>query len=111
MKNSKGLFIKDPNYWRMPRKQKKKIPKNTMYCYTPLTKPGYMEDGRWGYKIKPCEFYTWIKYKDMEPKPGWMDKEWLDEYGEKEDSWCKLIKADILDQCKSCGSRYPKYFE
>ena len=32
----------------------KEIPKG-MYCYTMLTKPGSMENGKWGYKTKPCK--------------------------------------------------------
>lgn len=109
MKNEKGLFIKSPYYWRVPRKLKKQIPKDTHYCYTPLSKPGIMEDGKWGYYIKVCSFYTHIKYKDMKPIPEWMDQEFLDEYGEQKESWCKLIKYGIDDQCKSCGLKTGKY--
>lgn len=108
MKNSKGLFVKNPNTWRVPRKIKKKIPKDTFYCYTPLTNPGVMEDGKWGFKIKTCPFLTYIKIKDMNPKPSWMDDEFLAEYGEEEVSWCGVVKVEIEDQCKSCGLRYPK---
>ena len=49
MKNNKGLFIKDPNKSRIPRKLKKQIPKDTVYCYTPLSEPRIMEDGVWGF--------------------------------------------------------------
>lgn len=108
MKNFKGLFIKR-EYSRIPRKLKKQIPKNTMYCYTPLTEPGIMEDGVWGYKIKQCPFSTYIKNKDMNPMPSYMDKKLLDEYGEEYTNWCKLVKYEIEDQYKSCGKRYPKF--
>lgn len=43
MKNEKGLFIKSPNYWRIPRKLKKQIPKDTPYCYAPTSAFGIME--------------------------------------------------------------------
>ena len=46
-KNEKGLFVKNPHFWRIPRKKKKQIPKDTFYCYTPTSKPGIMKDGRW----------------------------------------------------------------
>lgn len=108
MKNSKGLFVKNTNKWRVPRKLKKKIPKDTFYCYTPLTNPGFMENGSWGFKIKPCPFSTYIKFKEMNPKPKWISQDFIDEFGEDEVNWCKLAKTDIEDQCKSCGLRYPK---
>jgi hypothetical protein len=38
----------------------KEIPEG-MYCYTMLTEPGVMEDGKWGYKTKPCKYYRNIK--------------------------------------------------
>jgi len=109
MKNEKGLFIKSPYYWRVPRKLKKQIPKDTHYCYIPLSKPGIMEDGKWGYYIKVCPFYTHIKYKDMKPIPEWMDQEFLDEYSETKSPWCKLAKCDVMDQCKSCGLKTGRY--
>lgn len=107
MKNSKGLFVKT-NKFRIPRKLKKRIPKDTVYCYTPLTNPGVMEDGRWGYKIKVCPFLSSIKFRDLKPLPEWVGQEQLDEYGDEMVSWCKLVKVEIDDQCKSCGLRYPK---
>lgn len=108
MKNSKGLYIKR-EYNRIPRKLKKKIPKDTFYCYIPLTKPGFMEDGKWGYKIKLCPFSTYIKIKDMKPIPSWCDQEYIDKYGDEETNWCKLIKGEIEDQCKSCGLKQGKW--
>lgn len=104
IKNEKGLFIKS-GFTRIPRKKKKKIPKDTFYCYTPLTKPGIMEDGQWGYKIKTCPYLDWIKVKDMSPSPSYLTNSDIDEFGENEVTWCKLIKYEIDDQCKSCGSR------
>jgi hypothetical protein len=35
-----------------------------------------------------------------------MDDEHVEEYGEKQEGWCKLVKTDIDDQCKSCGLKY-----
>ncbi len=109
MKNEKGLFIKDPYFWRVPRKLKKQIPKNTHYCYTPLSEPGIMKDGKWGYYIKTCPFYTYKKFKDMKPRPSWFSSEFIEEHGEAEDSWCKLAKCSIEDQCKSCGLKTGRY--
>lgn len=106
MKNEKGLFIKNPNFWRVPRKLKKQIPSNTHYCYIPTSKPGIMDCGRWGYTIKVCPFYAWIKYKDMKPIPDWMDSEDIQKYGEEKVGWCKLVKCEVMDHCKSCGLKY-----
>lgn len=90
---------------RIPRKLKKKIPKGH-YCYTYL-KPFYNENGNYGgYTIKPCPFYKWVKFKDMNPKPDWIDDEFIQEYGEEKEGWCSLVKWQIEDQCKSCGERY-----
>lgn len=104
MKNSKGLFIKNPNSWRVPRKLKKKIPKDTHYCYIPTSGLKHFEDGSYGYSIKLCHFYDWRKIKDL--KPPYLDEEDLEKYGEETVGYCKLIKCEIDDQCKSCGQRY-----
>lgn len=83
---------------RIPRKLKKQIPKG-LYCYT-----GISFDYKTGiYHIKQCPFYTNVKFKDMKPLPKWIDEDFLDEYGENKHGWCKLVKTDIEDQCKSCG--------
>ena len=103
-KNEKGLFVKNPHFWRIPRKKKKQIPKDTFYCYTPTSKPGIMEDGRWGYNIKLCPFFDWKKLKDI--KPDYLDEDDLVKYGEDSVGYCNLIKFEIDDQCKSCGSKY-----
>ena len=103
-KNEKGLFVKNPHFWRIPRKKKKQIPKDTFYCYTPTSKPGIMKDGRWGYSIKLCPFYNWKKLKDL--KSDYLDEDDLTKYGENSVGYCNLIKFEIDDQCKSCGSRY-----
>jgi hypothetical protein len=105
MKNSKGLFIKR-EYGRVPRKLKKQIPKNTHYCYTPTSGFKYFEDGSYGFETKVCPFSTWIKFKDMNPKPEWCDEKDLIEYADENINWCKLVKTEIEDQCKSCGLRY-----
>ncbi len=103
-KNEKGLFIKNPNFWRIPRKKKKQIPKNTHYCYTPTSEPGIMDDGKWGYTIKMCPFYTYRKLRDL--KPDYLDKDDLIEFGEDSVGCCSLLKCEIDDCCKYCGSRY-----
>lgn len=68
---------------KVPRKLKKKIPKG-MYCYS----------------FKTCVFYDNIKIKDkrIETKDE-IDLEFPNEYI----GFCKLVKCEIDDQCKSCG--------
>ncbi len=90
---------------KIPRKKKKQIPIG-LYCYTPI---GF--DWSTGiYHIKTCPFYGHIKIKDIpvNQRPKWMDDEYVKEYGDKEESWCRLVKTDVMDQCKSCGERYGK---
>ena len=106
MKNDKGLFIKNPERWRIPRKLKKQIPKDTHYCYTPTSGWKTFKDGKSGYSIKPCPFYDYIPLKDMKPTPEWMDEESIIKFGDEKEGWCKLIKYQIEDQCKSCGLKY-----
>ena len=106
MKNDKGLFIKSPNYWRIPRKLKKRIPKDTPYCYTPTSDFGIMEDGRYGYTIKTCPFYSWRKIKDLKPLPDYLDESDLGGFGEDTVGWCKIVKGEIDDCCKSCGLKH-----
>lgn len=86
--------------FRVPRKLKKKIPKG-LYCYT-----GINFDYSTGiYHTKPCPFFEYKKHKDIpiNQRPDWMDDEYVAEFGEESDGWCKLLKFDIDDQCKSCG--------
>ena len=92
---------------RIPRKKKKQIPKG-WYCYEQTSGMKYFEeDGTTGYDIKVCPFYTHIKYNDIPKKhlPNWLDEEFLAKHGDEYESWCKLIKTDIMDQCKSCNER------
>lgn len=107
LKNEKGLFIKNPDRQRIPRKLKKQIPKNTHYCYSPIKFP--CDENNWKYEIKCCPFYGHIKIKDMKPYPDWMDEEFINKYGEETTGWCKLIKYEIEDQCKSCGINQGKW--
>lgn len=106
MKNEKGLFIKDPDKWRIPRKLKKQIPKDTHYCYTPTSGMQHFKDGSYGYTIDRCTFWDYIKIKNMEPLPDYLDEEYVKKYGEEKGGWCKLVKCMIDDQCKSCGLKY-----
>ena len=75
--------------FRMPRKSKKKIPKNTFYCYTPLTGMIYEEGKLPYYKIKRCPFYNYVNGLE---------------------GYCKLLKCEIIDQVKECGVRYGKSY-
>jgi hypothetical protein len=95
---------------RIPRKKKKQIPVG-LYCYTATSGMKYFPDGSYGYEIKRCPFYGSIKIKDIPVKdrPKWMDDEYVKEFGEREESWCRLVKTDVMDQCKSCGERYGKH--
>jgi len=67
---------------RIPRKLKKKIPKDTPYCYSPDIKENKQFAGLFTYGIKSCPFY-----KSMGRTEG----------------WCRLIRDEVMDQCKSCG--------
>ena len=69
---------------------------------------GIMDDGRYGYTIKTCPFYSWRKIKDLKPLPWYLNSNDLGEFGEDTVGWCKLIKGEIDDQCKNCGLKYGK---
>ena len=74
---------------RIPRKKKKQIPKDTHYCYTVIGWPLHRdEDGRAYIETKTCPFY---------------------EHVEHEEGWCRLVKCEVDDQCKSCGVRKKKF--
>lgn len=97
---------------RIPRKKKKQIPLG-LYCYEATSPMKWFGDGTYGYEIKRCPFYGYIKYKDIpeNQRPRWIDDEYLKEYGESEVGWCRLVKSDIDDQCKNCGERYGKMYQ
>jgi hypothetical protein len=69
---------------RIPRKKKKKIPKDTFYCYTATSGMIYPKDGLPYYTVKKCPYYTGIK-------------------GVR--GHCSLLKCDVFDQVKECGQR------
>ena len=95
---------------KIPRKKKKQIPVG-LYCYTTTSEFKNLGDGRYGFTVKVCPFYTHKRYINIPESqlPNWVDKEWLDEYGETETDWCRLVNYEIDDQCKSCGERYGKW--
>ncbi len=66
---------------RIPRKLKKKIPKNTPYCYVPDFKKNAQQKELFPYWIKSCPFY---------------------QQQEGIEGWCRLVKNEVMDQCKSC---------
>ena len=68
----------------IPRKKKKLIPKDTLYCYTPVSDMIYEEGKLPYYKISLCPFYKHI---------------------EGIEGYCTLIKCEVLDQVKECNSR------
>jgi hypothetical protein len=94
---------------KVPRKKKKQIPTG-LYCYTATSGFKKFPDGSWGFTTKVCPFYSHIKIKDIQlaDRPKWMDEEFVNEHGNRIESWCKLVKTDIMDQCKSCGLKYGK---
>jgi len=63
---------------RIPRKLKKKIPKDIPYCYEPDCEKNKKETG-FTYWVKPCPFYS----RD----------------------WCSLVKGEVMDQVKICGCK------
>jgi hypothetical protein len=67
---------------KIPRKLKKKVPKNTPYCYVPDFKKNAQQKELFPYWIKTCPFY---------------------QYQEVIEGWCRLVKCEVMDQCKSCG--------
>jgi hypothetical protein len=80
---------------RLPRKLKKQIPYG-VYCYK-----GVKFDTDTGvYHIKPCIFYDRIKNIE---KPIDQQGELDAEYPNELIGWCKLLKCEIDDQCKSCS--------
>jgi len=68
MKNEKGLFIKNPNKFKVPRKIKKQIPKDTFYCYTPTSSMKYFKDGTYGYSIKTLYFFCFYLLRFLAQK-------------------------------------------
>lgn len=71
---------------RIPRKKKKQIPTG-MYCYKATSGWKYLKDGKYGFTVKLCPFYT-RKHEGV--------------FG----GHCKLIDGEVIDQCKSCGLKY-----
>jgi hypothetical protein len=66
---------------RIPRRLKKKVPKNTPYCYVPDHKKNAQQKELFPYWIKSCPFY---------------------QHQEGIEGWCRLVKSEVMDQCKSC---------
>ena len=86
---------------RIPRKLKKQIPIG-LYCYK-----GIKFDLATGiYHIKPCVFYEHKKIGDIPVEEDM--KDWKEEFKEEIVGYCKLMKCQIEDQCKSCSERYGK---
>lgn len=91
---------------RIPRKLKKKIPKG-VYCYvfTGKTSNVWNSDTKsfvTSYHTKNCPFNCYEQIKDL---PSDLIKE-LDEDNEFPNEYieyCKYLKTDIMDSCKSCS--------
>jgi hypothetical protein len=100
---------------RVPRKIKKQIPTGP-YCYTATSGFGKMKDGQWGYTIKLCPMFSYRKRIDILEHLDRWDKEYIKENPEEsrefaEDlaGYCKFIKCEIADQCKSCSLKWNDY--
>lgn len=101
---------------RIPRKIKKQIPVG-MYCYTSTSEFKKLKNGQYGYTIKLCPFFTYVKRGDiidflaewcfdyLEDEPE-NTKEFLDEPV----GFCKYKKTEIDDQCKACSLKYGKLY-
>lgn len=84
--------------FRIPRKLKKKIPSGP-YCYKSLR----VDPNTGTQYIKSCLFFNYIMCKDKpEEKQDEIDKEFPNESV----GWCKMLKCEIDDQCKSCGVNF-----
>jgi hypothetical protein len=90
---------------KIPRKKKKQIPEG-VYCYTSTSGFKELSAGKWGYTIKLCDFYSNVKIKELQPQDR---PEWIKDNEDYVISWCKLVKREIDDQCKSCGLKYGKF--
>lgn len=95
------MKFKKREYQRFPRKLKKHIPVGA-YCYIPNGKNGQKWNEEYKiflptYGVTYCKFHGSIKIKD---KPEIED--WENEFLEDKVEWCKLLKYDIMDSCKSC---------
>jgi hypothetical protein len=98
---------------RIPRKKKKKIPKGH-YCYQPDKKKSYKsfsKDGLFTYFIKSCSFFKYRQRNQVLEHLTSIDNKIIKESTDSEAQvflnekigFCKLIKNEIEDQCKSCG--------
>ena len=73
---------------RVPRKKKKKIPKETFYCYTQTSEIIQPKKGLSYFKIKTCPFYKYI---------------------DGIAGYCSLVDCEVMDQVKVCGEREIKW--
>lgn len=73
---------------RIPRKKKKKIPKDTFYCYTAMSNMIFPDEGLPYFKIKPCPYYN-----NMKEIIG----------------FCSLLKCEVIDQVKECNESIGRY--
>jgi hypothetical protein len=94
---------------RIPRKKKKQIPEG-FYCYTHTGKTYqiWSEECKTflpSFGTKSCPFYGSIKLKDIskEDRPNWMSEGYIKKYSETDMPWCRLIRTDVDDRCKSCS--------
>jgi hypothetical protein len=94
---------------RIPRKIKKQIPEG-VYCYIPTSGMKRLKDGQWGYTIKLCPMLSYQKRGDiMDHLDPWCFEYLQDEPEDAKEflddrvGFCKFIKCEIDDQCKSCS--------
>jgi hypothetical protein len=99
------------------------IPKNTFYCYTPIGKLEYKENGVPIYKTKNCPFWYSIEIEGAINKEDgeaenavWNQHPGLVAVGQHWIGGCKLIKKTdddmcgfglLWDSCKECSINEP----
>ena len=103
--------------FRVPRKKKKQIPDGP-YCYTSTSGFKKLKSGNWGFTIKCCPFYNRSSRGSVIEHLGPFTKEIADEIAQEEGQeesdkylsdtvgFCKLLKCEIDDQCKSCTLKW-----
>ena len=93
----------DRNKDKVPRKLKKQIPDGP-YCYTLTGETSQVWNAEiqqfvTAYHSRLCPMYVHLKMKDL---PAELQDEISKEFPEEWIGYCKLIKLELTDDCKSC---------
>ena len=77
------------------------VPKDTVYCYTLDMK---------SFKRKYCKFYSTIKHSELPSEIlKFYGNEINSEFSSEKVEFCKLVKSEIDDSCKSCDLNHPNF--